>query len=939
MSEPSAVDPTAGRSLSQELQLMTEALAATRSQDEIFQIIQNAALRVLKATGGAVLLLGDAGSTLNVAASQGWAGNESIWQQVPSDLSTPAGVALMSKQALYFERQSVLLETYPQLVERSDASTPAACAVLPMYLDEQPLGVLIVEFQEPHAFPRVERRFLPILAAQCAVAIGRARAVQDLEAQVAGRTRQLDEERAALDAFVDYSELIGTETDVSVLAQRAVEVLRARFAHCSGGYYGRSGAVWTLRSWTSDLNQRPEFLTRLRSELPSDMPLISELLRTREPTFTGRWDAENAATHHGGVYGTVAAYPVIVGQAMEGFIVLGLRNTPEWSARDRAIFRTVGRGLTLALERSEQSLRLAAQNAELEARAQALEAFARFTEASTRVTDVLVLAEQAKDVLRATLGDLSVAYYELEDEPLESACAVRRYSPATAQTARQGFPADLLSRARPFQGRRVVFSEEWDAQQEGAVNTETYGAVALYPYFEGDVPHSLLTMGTQMSQTWTEQERDVFLSVSRSLGLALERTQAARQLQAQKDMAEHRIQALEALMQLTQGPGTTTEPQALIRQAQELTLDLLPPGFAAYYEPQDERWRLCVQTGDAGSASLQAAIDDGFPIGQTPSFDVVAQTGEPAFVDTYIQDIDVSSGQANHVAAHATLPLLVEGQFRGIFNLPMFQHHQWTAADRALLITTVQYLGLVLARAQSYEALAESNRELQATNNELEAFTYSASHDLRTPVRHVMGFAELAQKALEKTPNEKAQQYLGIVKQGAQRMNALIDGMLVLSRSGRQELDMRPVDLNELVTQARRDVEAEFGEHPVRWQIGDLPQVQGDRDLLQQVISNLLSNAVKYSSGREVSDVRVWSERTPSEWRVSVQDNGVGFDPRYADRLFGIFQRLHSERDFQGTGVGLATVKRIVLKHGGQVFAESHLPAGATFGFTLPAGR
>ncbi|WP_189092251.1 GAF domain-containing protein [Deinococcus ruber] len=768
MSEPSAVEPTAGRSLSQELQLMTEALAATSRQDEIFHIIQNAALRVLKAIGGAVLLLGDAGSTLNVAASQGHAEGEAcVWQHVPSDHTTPAGVALMSNQALYFEQQNDLLEAYPQFSKRADAGTPVARAVLPMYLDEQPLGVLIFDFQEPHDFPRVERRFLPILAAQCAVALGRARAVQNLEAQVAGRTRQLNEERAALDAFVDYSELIGTETDVSVLAQRAVEVLRARFADCSGGYYGRSGTRWTLRSWTGDLNERPDVLARLHPELPSDMPFISELLSTREFIFTERWDAEHMGTENGETYGTVAAYPVIVGPVMEGFIVLGLKDASEWNERDRAIFRTVGRGLTLALERSEQSVRLAAQNAELEAR----------------------------------------------------------------------------------------------------------------------------------------------------------------------------TQALEALMQLTQELGTDTEPLTLIQKAQELTLDLLPPGFAAYYEPQDHRWRLLMQTGDAGSAFLQAAIDEGFPIGHTPSFDVVAQTGEPAFIDAYIRDIDVSSGEANHVAAHATLPLLVEGQFRGIFNLPIFRHHQWTAADRALLITTVQYLGLVLARAQSYDALAQSNRELQASNSELEAFTYSASHDLRTPVRHVMAFAELAQKALEKTPNDKAQQYLGIVKQGAQRMNALIDGMLVLSRSGRQELDMRPVDLNELVTQARRDVEAEFGKHPVRWHIGELPQVQGDRDLLQQVVSNLLSNAVKYSSQREVSEVQIWSERTPSGWRVCVQDNGVGFDARYTDRLFGIFQRLHSERDFQGTGVGLATVKRIVLKHGGQVFATSHAPSGATFGFTVPAGR
>ncbi len=147
------------------------------------------------------------------------------------------------------------------------------------------------------------------------------------------------------------------------------------------------------------------------------------------------------------------------------------------------------------------------------------------------------------------------------------------------------------------------------------------------------------------------------------------------------------------------------------------------------------------------------------------------------------------------------------------------------------------------------------------------------------------------------------------------------------------------MDLNELVTQARQDVGAEFSGHPVRWRIGELPQVRGDRSMLQQVMTNLLSNAVKYSGKREQSEVEVWCEEGATEWKIHVRDNGVGFDPQYTQRIFGIFQRLHTDRDFQGSGVGLATVRRIVLKHGGQVSAESHGDAGATFSFTLPSER
>ena len=318
-------------------------------------------------------------------------------------------------------------------------------------------------------------------------------------------------------------------------------------------------------------------------------------------------------------------------------------------------------------------------------------------------------------------------------------------------------------------------------------------------------------------------------------------------------------------------------------------------------------------------------------------------TSEPYFVDVNGQDTDIDPALTSHLNAAACLPICIRDQFVGIFNIPLFDVRVGDATHRAVLISAVQSLTLALEGTESLAELAHrsselelNNQRLQAANEELEAFTSSASHDLRTPVRHVMGFAELAEASLTVGQHDKVVQHLTVVKQGAQRMNTLIDGMLALSRSGRQELNMQPVNLNELVTQARRGVGAEFAGHPVRWQIRDLPQVWGGRGMLQQVMTNLLSNAVKYSAKREQSEVEVWCEERDSGWAIQVQDNGVGFDPQYAQKLFGIFQRLHTDREFKGTGVGLATVRRIVMKHGDQVFAESPDASGATFGFTLP---
>jgi len=240
---------------------------------------------------------------------------------------------------------------------------------------------------------------------------------------------------------------------------------------------------------------------------------------------------------------------------------------------------------------------------------------------------------------------------------------------------------------------------------------------------------------------------------------------------------------------------------------------------------------------------------------------------------------------------------------------------------------------------QSHEALQGANTELKAINGELEAFSYSASHDLRTPVRHVMGFAELAQSALKQGKTDTVDRHLEMVKQAATRMNALIDGMLVLSRASQQDINPRFFDLDAVVRQARQDVEQEFPGRAVQWQLGTLPTVRGEPGMIQQVMTNLLSNAVKYSGTQEASEVKVWAVEEEAQWVIRVQDNGIGFDPVYAEKLFGIFQRLHAQTVFRGTGVGLATVKRIVLKHGGQVFAENLEGAGAVFGFTLSKGQ
>jgi len=240
------------------------------------------------------------------------------------------------------------------------------------------------------------------------------------------------------------------------------------------------------------------------------------------------------------------------------------------------------------------------------------------------------------------------------------------------------------------------------------------------------------------------------------------------------------------------------------------------------------------------------------------------------------------------------------------------------------------------------QQLAGKVAQVTDVNRELEAFSYSVSHDLRAPLRHISGFTDKLRRHLGPAVDDKAGHYLGIIDASTKRMAALIDDLLVYSRLGRSALRLHPVDMQSLVMEVRAMLDAAVDEDASRqridWHIAPLPIVVADDNMMRQVWQNLLGNAVKYSGTREVSRIEVGYARTDDGDHVfSVRDNGVGFDMAYAGKLFGVFQRMHKASEFPGTGIGLASVKRVLLRHGGTITAESVPGEGSTFRFTLPA--
>ena len=243
------------------------------------------------------------------------------------------------------------------------------------------------------------------------------------------------------------------------------------------------------------------------------------------------------------------------------------------------------------------------------------------------------------------------------------------------------------------------------------------------------------------------------------------------------------------------------------------------------------------------------------------------------------------------------------------------------------------------------QRVKDRTAELLVANQELESFSYSVSHDLRAPIRAIDGFSQIILDENQGTISPEMARYLEIIRQNTRNMGNLVDDLLAFSHLGRHALQKQTVDTQKLVTEIVESVRAEIKGRQLKFVIGDLPDCQADINLLKQVFINLISNAVKFTRNREHALVEIGAcsavpPDAPDAAKVYkkcyfVRDNGVGFDMRYYDKLFGVFQRLHRSEDYEGTGVGLAIVKRVIEKHGGKVWAESKLNEGAVFYFVL----
>jgi light-regulated signal transduction histidine kinase (bacteriophytochrome) len=247
-------------------------------------------------------------------------------------------------------------------------------------------------------------------------------------------------------------------------------------------------------------------------------------------------------------------------------------------------------------------------------------------------------------------------------------------------------------------------------------------------------------------------------------------------------------------------------------------------------------------------------------------------------------------------------------------------------------------IGIALTRKRAEEAIKERTLQLEAANKELESFSYSVSHDLRAPLRAIDGYSRMILRQQKDNFDENTKRQFNLIMDSTKMMGKLIDDLLALSRLGKESLSMSRLNMEDLTRDVWEELKAINPDRPIDLKIDHVPPGMSDRSLIKQVLVNILSNAIKFTRVREVPLIEVGGCAEETENVYYVRDNGVGFDMQYHDKLFGVFQRLHSVDDYEGTGVGLAIVQRIIHRHGGRVWAESKVDEGACFYFTLPRG-
>ncbi len=707
----------------------------------------------------------------------------------------------------------------------------------------------------------------------------------------AENARRLEEERGALAAFAAFTEAVSEATDVPALVRLAFSVLPTRFPRAVVGYFEPAGeGAWKAVHVTGRGPEREvrEHVTTLEQDVTGAV----RAGLSRDALFVDDWAGEDDAG--GRPFGKVAFYPLRSDGEVRAVLAFGVRDLRRWGDRDRALVGAIGRSLQLAFERIATTSVHARQNAELAARTRALEAFAALSRDLSTSSGTPALVRTAQEVVLSLLPPGYGVFYELDGDTWRLTVQTGDLRNDALQAAvDRGLPyASARTLVIPWESRQAFYQDEYDITtdnlQEFASHITTTAAL---PVLAGGTPVGVFVVGLFDTRRWSEVDRAILEGVVRSLGIAVEGARGAAEL-----------------VERTREVQTWRERyEVAVRGSGHLLYDWDPVTDHIVYGGAVEEI-----TGYAED-ELQGNLADW-------TDHLIHPDDRPHFAAEIARVIET------HDEFH--LPFRVvrrDGSVRLVEDDGFFRR------DAARNVTRM--VGLVkdvTERERTLEALRRSN-------SELEQFANVASHDLQAPIRAVTSFADAVSRRYGDALDERGQAYLRQIVENGEHMKRLVDDLLTYARVSREQHPMVPTDANEVFDMVVRrlgpDVEA-LGASVTR---GGLPVVLADAQQLDQLLQNLVSNALKYHREDAAPEVRVTARREGTFWRFAVADNGLGIEPQYFDRIFGMFQRLHGRGQYEGTGIGLAVCRRIVQRHGGRLWVESEPGRGSTFLFTLPS--
>lgn len=726
-----AFSPSA--TLSEQLQTLAEMLATASTREQVCGLMLSTAVETLGAQAAAIFLLN--GDALHLEVQQG----ESELFTRARHLS-PTGQTLALQLARW--GQPIFPGQAPTPAQADLPALPSALALLPLQLDEQPLGLLALDFGDIHDTPVAEQHFLRVLAAQGAVALGRAAGMQELEAQIARHTgplearaseleaqaQRLRDRQDALSAFVRFTEATGNINNEQSLVQEAAEVLRTLFGDCSLIYWRQVEQTrdWQVEFLTDDVT--PLLAEYLRLGLPAQSSLFLQALRTREPDFViSAWPLQPSEILMRGGYAAAGFFPVVIEDEVQAILMLGLRDQVGWPEARRALFSAVGRSLGLALERAAHVRTLQIQREELESRSQALEHFALLARDLAFETDPYVLIRRAQEIIAPLLPAGSLVYYEPEGDLWRLKSQVGDLANPDLQAANEaGFPRWTTPNLTiPWDTREPYYQDQyvWEADPLAGIQN-SLPTTAMLPLLVSGQPRGIFGVGLLKPLRWTPANRAVLETAVSNLTLTLERAEQAARIQEQNETLAGQAQVLEAFAAFSHDVGQLRDKAEVIRRAQTILLSFLPSGYVLYFEPTEAAWHLRVWAGDVPAGALTLA-QAGRQHGEMGNLETPWRTRQAYYQDQYDPATDrYGERLRTYVQATASFPVAVGGTVTGVLVVALTgQQAGWTPVQRTVMETLVRNLGLVLEAVQSTEVLQHQKVQLEARTRALQGFS------------------------------------------------------------------------------------------------------------------------------------------------------------------------------------------------------------------------